>query len=353
VNATSSQTAARPGSQVPRGPQLGAPPSLEQVPLDRLQVDPTYQRATDSPASKMLIVGMVKAWDWSLCQPIVVSRRADGTLWVLDGQHRVAGARARGDIPFLPCVLLSSLDTQAEAKTFVGLNTRRQRLTQGQIFHGQLAAGDPTARLVQDMLDQAGWRVRRISNTASFMPGDLECAPMLVKAVNLIGENPVKWAINTLRAAYLDVAVRPSATLLKALFELFDHVEDGDGHLTTARIVATLSAHKPEEWVMAGHIMRENNQHLSQIGAVGAAMRLVAQGKAMPTAIVSRAPAPVPVSPPPRPVPAPVKAAPELGPVFGTSGKGWCDQCDQLRTRDQAKACIDPFCKMRPGAQSN
>ncbi|MCW1985369.1 UNVERIFIED_ORG: hypothetical protein M2348_001101 [Sphingomonas sp. R1F5B] len=340
-----------------RGPQLGAPPSLEQVPLDRLQVDPTYQRATDSPASKLLINGMVKAWDWTLCQPIVVSRRADGTLWVLDGQHRVAGAKARGDIPFLPCVLLSSLDHQAEAKTFVGLNTRRQRLTQGQIFHGQLAAGDPTARLVQDMLDQASWRVRRISNTASFAPGDLECAPMLVKAVHGKSQHHVRFALNTLRAAYPDVPVRPSATLLKALFELFDYVGDGEGDLTAASIIAALGKHMPEEWVMAGHVLRERNAHLSHIDACAAAMRSVAQGKPLPQAGAPR-PQPAitvthqaPAAPPPRQPavpPRPIKAPPETGPVFGTSGKGWCDQCETLRTRDQAKACTDPFCKLRP-----
>ena len=30
------------------GPQVGAPPSLEQIPVDRLQVDAAYQRATDT-----------------------------------------------------------------------------------------------------------------------------------------------------------------------------------------------------------------------------------------------------------------------------------------------------------------
>ena len=361
MNATSSQTAVRPGSPVARGPQLGAPPSLEQVLLERLQIDPTYQRVTDSPASRVIINGMIKAWNWSLCQPIVVSRRADNSLWVLDGQHRVAGARARGDIPFLPSVVLSGLDTQAEAKTFVELNTKRQRLTQGQIFHGQLAAGDPTARLVQELLDQAGWRVRRINNTAAYLAGDLECAPMLVKTVNARGRHPVQFALNALRAAYPDTPVRPSATLLKALFELFDYVGAGDGDLTTASIVTALAGHSPEEWVMAGHVMRERNPHLSHIDALASAMRAVTQGKTLPKApllsaatpkprvavtVQRQASAQAPTSPPPRPLP--VKAPVEDGPVFGTSGKGWCDQCDQLRTRDQAAKCADRFCRMRP-----
>jgi hypothetical protein len=341
VNATSSKQAAKPISP---GAQLGAPPSLEQVPLGRLQVDPTYQRATDSVSSRQLINSMIKTWDWSLCQPIVVSRRPDGTMWVLDGQHRVAGARARGDIPFLPCVLLSSLDHRAEAKTFVGLNTRRQRLTQGQIFHGQLAAGDPTAHRVQKMLDDAQWRVRRISNTASFQPGDLECAPMLVKAVTVLGEHPVRFALNVLRAAYPDQPVRTASNLLKALFELFTHVGDGEGDLTTVGITTTMATRTPNEWVTAGHLLRDQNPHMSHINALAKAIHQAIQGKVPPEAkapaiTVTHRPAAKPIIP--------AKAAKIESPVFGSSGKGWCDQCDQLRTREQASRCTDHFCKLR------
>lgn len=347
MNAQASQTAARPGTPVACGPQLGAPPSLEQVPLDRLQVDPTYQRATDSPASRLLINSMIKAWDWSLFQPLAVSRRPDGSLWVLDGQHRLAAARQRGDIPFLPCVLQSSLTHQDEAKTFVGLNTRRQRLNQGQIFHAQLAAGDPGARLVQQMLDDSGWRVCIHRTTSAYQAGDLECAPMLVRALSKLGEHRVRFALNTLRAAYPEIPVRPSATLLKALFEIFDFVGEDEDAISTAALVATMGRQTPDEWVTAGYALRDQNENLSHIAGIAKALHDAAP-KNPP--LPKSAPAPA-RTPPPRRIAAP--ALPAEPPVFGTSGKGWCDQCETLRTRDQAKACTSPFCKLRPAAQSN
>ena len=36
--------------------------------------------------------------------------------------------------------------------------------------------------------------------------------------------------------------------------------------------------------------------------------------------------------------------------AFGTSGKGWCEQCEALVNRDTAAACRDLHCKMKVAA---
>ena len=108
-------------SQQPR-PQIGMPPSFEHVP---------------------------------------VARRTDGSLWTLDGQHRHAGAGTRGDVPFLPCVILAARDVAEAARTFVDPNTRRQRFTQGEVFVCRLAAGDAVAVRVQQLPDATGWKTRQ------------------------------------------------------------------------------------------------------------------------------------------------------------------------------------------------
>lgn len=359
-------------NRIPCGPQVGAPPSLEQVPVGRLSVDPTYQRATDSPASRQIIVGMVKRWDWSLCQPLVVSRRSDGDLLILDGQHRHAGAIERGDIAFLPCVILSSLDREGEAKTFVELNTKRQRLTQAEVFHGMLAAGDPQAKAVADIITQTGWTVRKGSNTAVYKPDDLECAPGLVKIYARKGEAPIRFALSSLRAAYPETAVRQSATLLKALIDVFELILDDP--VPTADLIGAVGAIAPDTWISRGIIHRDSFPAMSQIAAIAATMLAAAKGEEPPStkpvsikpvagvpartapakgatpqpvaAPPATAPAPWPTSyaPAPRPRPAPSKS--EF--TFGTSGKGWCSQCEQLVSREKAAACADRFCKARP-----
>lgn len=351
-------------NRITPGPQVGAPPSLENVPIDRLTVDPTYQRATDSPASRRILIGMVKKWDWSLCQPLIVSRRADGSLLILDGQHRHAGAKERGDIPFLPCTLLSSLDLEGEARTFVELNTKRQRLTQAEVFHGMLAAGDEQAKAVAEMIEQTGWTVRKGSNTATYKAGDLECAPMLVKTFDAKGAAPVRFALDALRAAYPDTPVRQSSTMLKALFDVFDRLCDDPALaavVPTNALIAAIGAVEPETWMSRGVIHRSTRPAVSMTAAIAATMLAAAQGKDVPTmrphlpkaapvALAAKAPAFQMAS---RPTTAPATApavrrpaSPATNP-FGTTGKGWCTQCEQLRSKPAAAACPSQFCTLR------
>lgn len=359
-------------TRVTPGPMVGVPPSVEQVPVDRLTVDPAYQRAIDGAASRRIIVGMVRRWDWSLCLPLVVSRRPDGSLLILDGQHRHAGAVERGDIPYLPCVIQSSLDLAGEARVFVELNTKRQRLTQGEIFAGMLAAGDELARTVSEMIAATGWNVRRTSNTAVYKPGDLECAPMLVKACanKALGENAVRFALTALRAAYPDTPVRNAATLLKALFEVFDMLAEAG--IASAELIKAVGAVPPDHWQSRGILHREKAPALSITNAIAATMIAAAQGHAVPTAIATARPIATAeraveqfaesAKKSPTASPAPTIAVTNRLPAmpvsvrtpaitknpFGTADKGWCDQCDQLRSKAAAAACASRFCKLRP-----
>lgn len=255
---------------IARGPVIGAPPTLEWVGVDRLHVDEAYQRATDTAQSRKIIVGMVKAWDWTLCQPLVVSRRDDGDLYVLDGQHRRAGAIERGDIPHLPCVVVSRIDQAGEARTFVELNTRRQRLSQGDIFNGMLAAGDADAKRVATILEETGWRHAHTSNTETYKPGDLFCGPRLTRELKANGEAALRNALATLREAYPEKPIRIASTLLTALIPIFrdNDLEGIDPDLS----VETLGEVEPDDWPDFGRHEQQRSPALSRIEAIGMAM---------------------------------------------------------------------------------
>lgn len=342
--------AAKPVKESLLGPQKGSPPSLEWVGVDRLSVDPSYQRATDSDASRRIIVGMVKAWDWALCQPLVVSRRADGGLFILDGQHRHAGARERGDIAHLPCVVLGSIALSEEAETFVALNERRQRLSQSDIFFAMLAAGDPNARRAQELMEATGWQVIRHRPTNAYGPGDLGCAPMLVRQLQEKGEDAVRFGLATLRAAYPDRAVRPGSTMLKALFYLFVNLLEPQD--SSAAIVAALAKDSPENWLLQGAIFHERHPTLSGTAALARVIIDRARGKAGAASAAlpppSRAPlaaTPTATATGPRPRP-----AAELTPAqraLARSGKSFCDQCDQMATQARVDACRDAHCVLK------
>ena len=344
------------------GPQVGAPPSLEQVPLDRLQVDPAYQRATDGRQSRRIINGMIRQWDWSLCQPLVVARRGDGGLYVLDGQHRLEGARARGDIYYLPCVINAGLDLAGEARTFVRINTERQKLSDSDVFIGMLAAGDADAVAVQDVMEETGWRLARTKNVKAWKPGQLICGPMLVRMRKARGEQAVRFALATLRAAYPETPVTITATMLAALGEIFDG--DDMAGLTTAKLAEAIGALEPHRWPIRAAKRRERFNGESNQTVLAQCMIHAAKGQ--PDAAFGHLGTNAPIPPAPTPSTghpaiaersgpqtpmAPAASASAAAPSpFGTIGKGWCDQCDQLRSKAQAATCGDRFCKLRPHA---
>lgn len=333
-----------------RGLQVGAPPSLENIPVDRLQVDPDYQRVITGPKSRRLIVGMVREWDWKLCLPLLVSRRADGSLWVVDGQHRLMGARERGDIPFLPCVVQPALDPEIEARVFVGLNTRRQALSQADLFAGQLAMGDPDAKAVARILEETGWRNVRSSSTDSWRPGDLCCAPMLVKQLRINGPAPVRTALTILRAAYPDTVVTAPAYLLQALVVLVRAEGKVRGRFADrdpADLIRAMQGLPAMHWLPRAVILRHDNPALTQIAAVASAIAEQVENRAE-----EQEPAPRPggqvTATLLAPLPAPVKLPP--APSAPIDGKIWCAQCESRVTTAAAAACGQRFCKARAEA---
>lgn len=160
-------------SRLKVSPQRGMRPSLEFRPIPQLQIDPAYQRSIDTGSSQGLIRRIAMQWDWGLCQPLTVAKRDDGSLWVIDGQHRLAAARLRNDIYDLPCVVVSSVSAIDEAAAFVSLNQQRRPLSKLDIFRAALAAQDDEAVRILQALENAGLSVASTTNTDSWKPGQI------------------------------------------------------------------------------------------------------------------------------------------------------------------------------------
>lgn len=254
------------------GPIIGNPPSLEWLAVGQLQIDSTYQRTCDGAKSRMLIVRMIKRWDWKLCQPLVVTRRIDGSLFVIDGQHRLTGVRERGDIPHLPCVVIPATSPEEEAQAFVRLNTERQKLTQPEIFAGMLAASDPDALATIKIMDETGWTLCRHNNSVAFKAGELACAPMLARQVRAIGEAPVRNALTALREAYPDTPVTTPSRLVQALMMIFQDETRRSGFEADDLIEAIGGLEQPNDWHDEARGMNLANPSLSRREALAEAM---------------------------------------------------------------------------------
>lgn len=235
---------------------VGAPPTLEWIAVDRLQVDPGYQRATEGPHSRRIIFGMVKSWDWRLCQPLAVSRRDDGALFVVDGQHRLAGARERGDVPHLPCVVTAHADPADEAHTFVSLNQKRQKLSNGDVFNAMVAAGDADALRAAQLVADAGLGFARHGNPTAWKAGQLFNGPAIVKALRLHGEVVVRNVLTAMAEAFAGQVLVRAATIFNALLLIYTDDANRAG-FDPDRFIAALGSLEQLDWVAAADDTRE------------------------------------------------------------------------------------------------
>lgn len=89
---TSAVEAAERAAAAALPPDFHAESEIKAVKLKELKVDHSYQR----DISPSLVEKIKNNWDEVASELILVSQRSDGTLWIINGQHRTAAARLLG-----------------------------------------------------------------------------------------------------------------------------------------------------------------------------------------------------------------------------------------------------------------
>lgn len=204
-------------SRLKVNPPLGARPTLEWCRITDLSIDPAYQRSIQAANSQALIRRIAQFWDWNLCQPLAVARRVFGPLKVVDGQHRLAAARLRGDIDQLPCVIVAYANAGDEAAAFVALNQQRRPLTKLDLFKAALAAGDIEAAAVNKAITDAGLRLATSTNLDTIARGSISNIGGVLRYWRRSGEATVRAALASLAQAWRDEVLRYAGTVFPGL----------------------------------------------------------------------------------------------------------------------------------------
>src|ERR1700681_2137608 len=132
----------------------GPVPDLTWLPVDRLDVDPTYQRTLDTPGGKRLVAQIAENFRWAMFQAILATPGNPERWLIIDGQHRIAGARLAG-VTSVPAVVLPGLSQDDQAAAFVGAN-RRVPVSAQAVYHARVAAGDADAMTLARLCKAAG-----------------------------------------------------------------------------------------------------------------------------------------------------------------------------------------------------
>lgn len=125
------------------------------LPVDQLLIDTEYQRYLN----KKKAADIVANYDADVVGVLICSRRSDGAIYVLDGQHRKEAAddmKQDGQVMLMPCFVMSGLSRVQEASTFWKLNKNRLHPTSMDTFRARLAAGEPVAHAIKNETESLG-----------------------------------------------------------------------------------------------------------------------------------------------------------------------------------------------------
>lgn len=197
-------------------PMIGEPAVLHNAVLAPLMVDETYQRSVEGGVSQKQITEMAINWDWRLCMPLLISRRA-GKLFVIDGQHRLEAARLRGDITYLPAVIFEFEDQRGEAELFLNANRKRRQVSKLDDFHAAVAAGDAKSIAIRDVVAAAGLVVGRNTAWQMLKPGEVIFVSALARAIRLTSPEIATEALKAIALAFDGEVLNGAAPIFEGL----------------------------------------------------------------------------------------------------------------------------------------
>jgi len=148
-----------------------------------------YQRVFDENRAW----GMALAFSWRKFRSIDVNRRPDGTLAMVNGQHRTWAAQVvYGNDVEVPCTFTHAATTVEEADDFVGINGDGRGLTYNAGFRARVHAQNPVALKVVLVLQERGLR--------PLWPKEAVRTPATVRACRTIEYQIIQGGISSARA---------------------------------------------------------------------------------------------------------------------------------------------------------
>jgi len=126
--------------------------------IESLQIDPSYQRSDF--INKTVVNRIASNFSLVLFSALTIGERADGSLWVVDGQHRYYGAKRAGrDV--VPCKVFRSSGPEQEAGVFYDLNKTRTSINAISMYRALLRQNESTSVSIQASLDKHGFSVAK------------------------------------------------------------------------------------------------------------------------------------------------------------------------------------------------
>lgn len=194
----------------------GEEPELAWIALDRIFVDPSYQR----PLKPRRVQQILRDFTWAQFGAVMLVAREDGRFAVYDGQHRFEAAVKHPAISSVPSVIVVLDQAYEEAQSFLGVNVNRSAISTVEKYWAGIEAGDDKMMQICAVLDEAGCEVVPLG-TKSPASNRTSAITAVERAIAAYGDAAVTNACATLRQAWPKDSNALNGTMIQALARLF------------------------------------------------------------------------------------------------------------------------------------
>ena len=169
------------------------------LPASQLNIDWATNGGYQRPLKEPWLKWLYTHFDSDQVRPLMVSQRADGTLWVYDGQHTMRTLqKVYGNDVICKCLVRTGLTRDDERRLFLALNKNQKRVPAMATFQAELAGNDPMHVAINDIVRKNGMElcenVHKTSRWKLASPDALKTiykqygGETLDKALSIIGE---------------------------------------------------------------------------------------------------------------------------------------------------------------------
>lgn len=210
--------------------------------IDDLEFDEGYQR----PEVERIIRAIIATFNSRALGGIVVNRRTDGALFVIDGRQRLTALKRLGH-EMAEILLLEGLTVKEEAELFIDLNGRRKSVEALELFKARMSYGEPMAVEIAATVERNGYRVQKNYGAQS----DGIAAVRALESIYKAGGAPLlDRTLRIIRAAWPDDR---GSTHHPTIAGLGMFLKRYDGLFSENRLIERLSTRTP------GSLLRKAN----------------------------------------------------------------------------------------------
>lgn len=236
---------------------------IVRLPMGKLRIDHDYyQRELDEG----FVARIVKTFDATKLGELEVNIRPDGSIYVIDGQHRLT-ALARivrnPDLFQVPCILNTVPTVEEETNLYLARNFYIKPATSKTTFQARITMGDERAIAIRDLIEAHGYRpwmsTVRVSVPAGWI--NTGAAEFVVRQFGL---PRLDVTLDILRLVYGD-RISFQTKFLTGL-ATFTHRSGGDPNFRMERLIEVLRRNPPEVILTTGANRRAMHHVSNQIG---------------------------------------------------------------------------------------